>query len=391
MTKKRILSFTIALLFSWFLTNVMHAQPGIGLPDMDTTPEPKEYNEKGISAFTIFSDQDFFAKSLNEDRNYTMGFKITLHGKGLNENWLILPIFRKGLDYLTTPKPKGVEGESFYSMSLKGSAFTPLDLCTPSLEVNPDDRPFSFVLGLSSSRRIEFDYTDNGGVSVIGGKGCGNKDFAISSSVHLGVLGLDIGKGFQTWAHEVHLFGSTREVPCMWDDQIGEGGELTGLVNVSIEKPLFNIEDKVQLSNLRVLISGMSEINLGYYTNMALGLDVGIGRFTENFLAADDLFDSSMNSEMTTSPLGAWRIVGGVRYRGVAYNALLTGQGKEEGHTLASDQVERFLWEYYLGIRLIPLAGIEIVYLPLVTRSPEFDTPLSSRHYWGAISITFKL
>lgn len=377
----------IGWLFLFPLTlNSLSSQP---LPSIG---QPLNNSTNGIQSVTLFTDQDFFAKSLNEDRNYTMGFKIILQGELTNKNWWLgVPLLRKGLDFLTSVEIDDLQPVRYYSLSLKGTAFTPLDICTNDGMVDIEDRPFSFLLGLSSSRRTEFDFPKQGNTSIFS-KNNRNKDFSITNSLTLGILGLDIGKGFQTWSHRVHLFGSTREVPCLWDTQIGEGGELTGLINVSSEKPLLNIINKgAGLSTLRVLISGSGEVNLGYYTNMAVGLDFGFGRFIEDFLSSEDLFDSSINAQMNESTVGAWRVVGGIRLRGVLYNAHLMGQFKDNIHEFSNSKIEKAIIEYYLGIRLIPLKGLEIIYLPLVSRSPEFNTSLSRNHYWGTLSLTFNL
>src|SRR5688572_19657695 len=101
-------------------------------------------------SFSFITDQDFIYvidKSKNEDRNYTQGTSLSVSNSDFLGSWIFWPhrvLNNLNLGGNTAREPL------MSSISVIGTAFTPriIDSIHPII----GDRPFAFVLGLSTSQ-----------------------------------------------------------------------------------------------------------------------------------------------------------------------------------------------------------------------------------------------
>lgn len=148
--------------------------------------------EADFSGLHLHVEQDVLASpfGLDRDQNYTMGVGIQATGDWFRYvgypqhvvdqllTWVIPPI-------RLTPDERE---ETFHSLMLAGSAFTPDSLL--ATEPVRRDRPYASLLGLVSSRTwVDATPSLNG-------------RHAITTELGVGFLGLDVSQHIQTWIHE---------------------------------------------------------------------------------------------------------------------------------------------------------------------------------------------
>ncbi len=209
-----------------------------------------------------------------------------------------------------------------------------------------------------------------------------NKEVAWYANYVLGVLGTNIGKTGQTAIHEAGLKHgwNDRVVPQGWHNQISNGGELTGLITLGRKKLLYNDGSVLKLNNL-------AELNLGYYSNVAVGLTAFIGN-VPRWHAFNSNNTGFVNQGIPDKyEMEKFFLFASLRERFVIYNALLQGQFKENPYEVKAGDIKRLIFEYDLGIKYIYKCGFGISY-KITGRSPEYEIDkLSGRwHYWGSLS-----
>ena len=384
------------LLLVLFFPLLIHAQ--ISEPAFTSDPAP-------VKSFSFLSDQDFLTP-YNEDRNYTMGMGLIFsHSEICESNYWVIPFMRKGLDWVFGISHLIKHNPSSYSssLSLMGSGFTPLDL--EAVDPIPDDRPYGSITVLGSDRVVVFNAEttleeENGNDSepneaiagmspshapVSRGK---NPEFAISTGLQIGFLGLHAADFVQSHIHENHWFGSTRPVPLGWDNQISNGGEPTALYSLSIMAPISTVyqPDNPQVKVFESILEAGTQ--LGYYTNFQLGLTNKLGVFDEAFWT--NL--SRTNAVSQAASLAGRRVkayvYASVRTRFVMYNALLQGQFRKSAFTLSGAEVSPIIFEGELGISLNLFDRVLILYKPLVLRTGEMKG-MERDHIWGNVAISY--
>ena len=112
------------------------------------------------------------------------------------------------------------EEKAQYTFAILGSAFTPETIRASTIQRG--DRPYGSIFGASATRTTHDDKND---------------EYAWTSQLILGALGLDVSKNTQS---ELHRF-LRRRCSCLtpyapqgWHNQISDGGEVTGLYRCSI-------------------------------------------------------------------------------------------------------------------------------------------------------------
>ncbi|NCU03213.1 MAG: lipid A deacylase LpxR family protein, partial [Chitinophagaceae bacterium] len=308
---------TLTILLCCITASVLHAQEN----------ETTVIHDSTWGAGLIF-DQDFFTPQ-NQDRNYTMGVSINLNGPVFDRNFLIVPMLRKGADWLFGIRKWHNEGDTYLtSMQLFDGAFTPLNL--ESLTPLTNDRPYGNVLGIGASR-----------TTIINSSESLNKQSSITSRFVVGVIGTRVAEAVQSYIHR-KFFNGKRAVPVGWPTQISDGGEPTLLYQLQYMKPIFEEVHPQQTQMKRMQATWLLETNIGYYTNMASGLSFRIGRFTTPFWK----FNNSGMSVVSQAPTRIdkkpeFSFFVQFRGRAVVYNALLQGQFKKNEYELTKEQVNR--------------------------------------------------
>lgn len=370
--------------------------------------------------FNIFLEEDYFNPKFNEDRNYTGGGAINLTGKFSESKWFVIPLFRKKIDNLLRIERifYDTENNTKYnlvsnSFSFGTSLFTPENIAITSPVVG--DRPYASLTFISSKQtKIWGDYYHK------------NDNLAISTELNLGVLGTKIGDSVQTWIHRYYIKNkpslNNRPLPKGWDNQISNGGEFTGMYRLTIQNKLGEVF-WCKLKNIKAIqFSSLYECQLGYYTNLCLGLSLKVGMFKTNFWQTNSNFGNSFNQYEINNTHNSNSSKSGInkinfeqiitkkehsllkiifnnvelygfasgRSRLVGYNALLQGQFNKSVYTLNSNEINRMVNEFEIGVNLT-IWRISLIFEPIVGRTSELNTNYSRTHIWGMGYFSFSL
>ncbi|MES9965270.1 MAG: lipid A deacylase LpxR family protein [Candidatus Sedimenticola sp. 20ELBAFRAG] len=322
----------------------------------------EEHNAGG----TLYLDQDLFSAD-NQDRNYTQGLGVAWFGKRVTSDYFLTNTARKkvndwwGLDQAFDKEPS-------HSFMLGLTAFTPDDL-SASAPIY-DDRPYASLLAFTSNR-VALDSTETS---------------SLRTGFTLGILGLDLGRGLQTWLHD--KLGGDR--PQGWHNQISDGGEPTFLYSVERRDTLFKGYDSWVDWDISSSVGG----NIGYYTNASLGLDLRMGRiktsFHEHNPAPFDPFNKALKRTSPTPSSGKDAYLW-FRYRAnlFAYNALLQGQFRDSAVTFDSDRLHRLVHEFGAGVTW-DLSNYFTLTLAQYVRSSDIKGPNERDHHYGGIYLTWR-
>jgi len=239
--------------------------------------------------------------------------------------------------------------------SLGVTAFTPDQLTDP----NPilDDRPYASLLFYSSSQGVACDidrlYKPPKGKLFL------NNEYSTVylSNFNTGILGAEIGKTIQRFAHN-QLSVSSQD-PRGWNNQISEGGE-----------PTFSYQrDRLDLikQGKKYDISRSAGFSIGYYTYVSAGLSF-------RYSLVEELFSPFYYNGGSNIPAGTYakssaliKFLKGMQdTRGIsqpdrfvflstrlsafAYNALLQGQFRDSEVEYSNSGIEPFVVQTTLGL-----------------------------------------
>jgi len=373
MNKGRI--FQVLLLFSLFSAYEIRAQ---------------EYD---ISGFELSIDQDNFADFLrdtvNVDDNYTISLRLGMYGALANHPYLGLPFVRQlADDFLVDKLLFGTgfrEERRSHSFVLTINGFTPTHISDeiPEFQEALDngyslsgDRPFSSFTGFRSTRRLE-----------------GNKlfvhsarrlDMAINTSFTFGFASLGLARGLDD------LFGRNRPDGNLWAHDENKPYP-TGQVYTA-PMPIFmysvSMEAVVWRPIKKVIFQIRPEINLGYYTNLGLGIDIGKAMNVENTL--DNLSYTDTNNPgvlVVSNEYLSFSIVAGATARFVIYNGHLSGWfGWGDDYNIPLKDTKKLLLEAYAGAKLQMGKKIEFNF-SVNTRKTEFKGLVDKGSLWGTFGI----
>lgn len=350
--------------------------------------------EYPISGYELSIDQDYFADflrdSIVEDRNYTIGLRAGFYGENANNPVFGLPWLRQTVDdfflrnflYNMGFREDGrshslmftINGFSPSLISDETAFFQQAVADGYSLEM---DRPFSSFTGFRSSRRLE-------GSKAIP-HAAGRMDLAFNTSVTIGFASIGL-------AHAVEdLFGAKRPDGNLWsrDEQKPYP---TGQLN-PILLPMFMYSMSVEATLMRpmkkVVLQMRPEINLGYYTNIGIGLDLGkvmnVERLVDNLGYTDTHNPGTLkvNNEDISFALS----LGGT-VRAVLYNAHLNGlYGASKGENYYTlGEIKKFIWEAYAGFKVQFFKKLELSFT-INRRSSEINSPVTRNPMWGTVGV----
>ncbi len=343
--------------------------------------------DNNYKSINFTTDQDFLGRD-NQDRNYTMGFELSVSSSKAFErkNYFVIPWLRRQVDHLFGLKEINTDTNfirPFIStISLLGSGFTPLDLERNT--VDPADRPYGSLVVIGSSRTTAM----NEDASADENTGELPTKYAISTGLFIGMLGLPIAKNVQSYIHENQWFGSTRPVPQGWNNQISNGGEPTLLYNYQVLTPLVTLREH-NVKSLETTFDGA--VQLGYYTNFSIGLNTKLGRFDTDYWAVSNMLNNVAQNPSTKSNRRVkWNFVLSARLRYVAYNGLLQGQFRQSEFTLAQADVSPFIVEAFVGLDVILFNRMTIAFKPIMLRTAEFKGA-GRNHTWGSFGLSYNL
>ena len=357
--------------------------------------------ERDISGFELALDQDHYADFLSpnvtkQSRNYTIGGRITVFGYNTNNDKLGLPFVRKKIEnFVVVPILKDLkfrQEQLRHDISFIANGFTPRHISDDTAVFRTEtaegysiaaDRPFSSFTGFRSTRR----YEGNKLVATTGRK----IDYALNSSFTFGLAGLGLTELVQTFFHSVDNFGTFRPVPNLWETDssrpIPTGQALPAgfplfMYSLSVESVVLKYKKIFQVQ-LR------PDVNIGYYTNVGFGFDLGKVMKGEKFI--DNLGYTDTNNFSILSVADgyfAFSLVAGGSARVVLYNAHINGLfGLGDRHFIPFDDTRRIVLEGYVGGKVQFIRYVELM-ASLSTRTPEIQSTNEQRnHFWATLSL----
>lgn len=320
--------------------------------------------ELSDSVLALSTDNDLFAPT-QTDRDYTAGVAVTYSSN--SEEFIGNPVSRisQALDGFVLPGVE-VDGESPQSAALEFGVygFTPEEI--EATEIDRSDRPYSSLVYLSSSQSYQALGSDSGW----------------TTSMTVGVLGLDVFKSGQNAVHKV--IGSERARG--WGHQISNGGELTFRYSAAYHRYLDASSPDRQF---KVTYFG----SVGYLTEFGAALVFRDGLIS----SPDNRFNPELMSYGERAPGVAasggrenyfW---GGVSLKVRAYNAFLQGQFRDSDHELGADDLNILLAEAWAGYTQSFLADTELSYV-LRVQSSEIKNGTGDRTLaWGGLVLSKRL
>lgn len=356
---------------------------------------PLAAQEYDITGFEFSLDQDnladFVRDSTEVSDNYTIALRLGIYGELANHPTLLLPAAREFIDWILLDNflynQNFREERRSHNFVFTINGFSPSHISDEIPEFQnalaegyslDTDRPFSSFTGFRSTRRLE-----------------GNKifvhsarqlDFAINSSLTFGFAGMGLARGLD------NLFGARRPDGNLWKEDDTKDYP-TGQVNF-FPMPLFMYSLSSEMVMWRplkkVVLQLRPEVNLGYMTNIGLGIDFGklmnVERTLDNLSYTDTHNPGILvvNNEHLSLAFS----IGGTA-RAVLYNAHLSGWfGWRDDYFINVADTKKILLEAYAGFKLQLLKTIEINF-SVNTRNAEFNGMAASNKLWGTFGVKY--
>ncbi|KAA1173989.1 lipid A deacylase LpxR family protein [Marinobacter salinexigens] len=318
----------------------------------------------GDTVIAISTDNDLFSPT-QTDRDYTAGVAATYSSN--SRQFLDNPVSQlsQSVDRFLLPgfsESMGEPGSGALEFGVYG--FTPEDIKDKA--INREDRPYSSLVYLSSSQS----YTSL------------SRDSGWTTSLTLGVLGLDVFKAGQNAIHKV--VNSDRAEG--WGHQISNGGEPTFRYSAAYHQYLDSNQPD---QKLKVTYFGSA----GYLTEVGAALVFRDGLIS----SPDNRFNPELMAYGERAPgVSAsggrenyfW---GGVSVKARVYNAFLQGQFRHSDHELGSADLNVLLAEVWAGYTHSFLGGTELSYVLRVQSSEIKDGKGDRTLAWGGIVFSKRL
>ena len=279
------------------------------------------------SGWRLNIDNDLWT-GMAVDRDYTGGIAFTLSGKRVQQYPVSIDSWRGGIDRLFNfdRMYRTSEHLSFHSQQYGMTLFTPEDI-----ESNApvyDDRPYASLFFMSNT---EF--------TVVPAR-----DTAFVSRLTIGFLGLDMAEDIQTLLHGI----TGSQVPGGWQNQISSGGEPTAMLTYAMQKNVYSAASQ----QMKVEYEG----NLGFITDVNAGISWRWGRISTPWWSFNPYQSKYIQQSMpvfssnSAEKADEFYVWAGGRLNVRLYNALLEGQFRDSVVTISSDDMQRLVAEYWLGM-----------------------------------------
>lgn len=295
------------------------------------------------------------------DQDYTYGINFTQTGEAARSANLSIQAPLIALDNWLGNQHDSIATTETVSREIGVFGFTPEDINLT--EANPNDRPYASLVYLSSSRE-QIDLVDN---------------LAWKSTLTIGVLGLGLVGELQEIVHEA----TRSENPKGWDNQISDGGELTGRYQIARQRYLESASDHLE-------VKSTVQVSLGYLTEASWGLSFRSGNIHSPW--------SSFNPELASygekssyssavKPVNEHYFWAGFAIKARAYNAFLQGQFRNSKVHYDRHQLNQFLVEGWLGYTFAFKQGYRVSYV-LRGHSSEIKEGAADRDLlWGGVIV----
>ena len=356
--------------------------------------------ERDFAGLEVALDQDHYADFLrtgvNISRNFTIGFRVTAYGYEMDNDIMGLPFIRKRIDdFVAKPIMQDLRfrlEQEKHEISFISNGFMPAHISDTteiyrlavadgySLDA---DRPFSSFTGFRSAKRYE-------GSKLIAGS-ARKFDYAFNTAFTFGFAGLGIAKGLQNFFHGSDYFGTERPLPTLWDRDTAKPHQSGQALPAMF--PLFmyslSVEAVVWKPIKTFQLQLRPDVNIGYYTNLGFGFDLGKVMKGDKFI--DNLgYTDTHNFSILSVADGyfAYSLVMGGSARLVLYNAHLNGLfGAGDRHFVSFADTRKVVLEGYVGAKVQLFQYVEFM-ASITTRTPEFkSTNPQQLHHWATMSM----
>jgi hypothetical protein len=324
-----------------------------------------EYRQEGAVAISLYLDNDVFSGN-NDDADYTGGFAVSFSGADASRHPFSI---EKGLVWfdnaLGSSRLLNNIDLILHNYEVGLATFTPNDLSAQQAIQN--DRPYASLLYIANTRQL-LDWESRN---------------AIMTTLSLGVIGSSLGGKLQNAIHSVT--GSSDASG--WDHQISDGGELTFQYSATWQHYLDTGTEHLQATT-------SAGVSLGYITEATVGASVRTGIIRTPWWSFNVHNSNYGEKAEVTMPLSGaldevYVLAGGnVKFRG--YNAFLQGQFRDSDVTYDADEVERWVYEGWIGVGCEFNSGIRLNYV-LRHQSSELKTGLADRSFtYGELNMSYK-
>ena len=315
---------------------------------------------KPISSWAFAFDNDVLVPG-HRDQDYTYGLNFTQTGANAHTASIALNTPLIAIDDWIGFEHSSLSTQETFSREVGAFGFTPEDITVS--DANPDDRPYASLVYLSSSRE-QVDLVDN---------------IAWKSTLTVGVLGLNLVGELQNIAHQ----GTNGKTAQGWNNQISDGGELTGRYVIARQKYFDSFSENVE-------VKSTVQASVGYLTEASWALSMRTGRIHSPWssfnpeLASYGEKSSYSSNAKSVSERYFWA---GVAVKARAYNAFLQGQFRDSAVTYDHHQLNPLLIEAWAGYTFAFKQGYRISYV-LRGHSSEIEEGAGDRNLlWGGIII----
>lgn len=351
--------------------------------------------EQDLSGVELSVDQDRLADALRPepyfDDNYAISLRLGIYGALANHTYLGLPWVREKIDGFIIDKllyNRGFDQEEVsHNFTLTINGFSPAfisDRSSAFIDTLSNgyllrgDRPFSSFTGFRSTRRLE------GGKRFV--HSAFYMDMAINTSFTFGFASIG-------WIEELdNLIGAQRPSAVLWDKN-DAAPYPTGHV-IPRPMPIFMYSvsaEMVALKPLRkVVIQLRPELNLGYYTNVGIGLDIGkvmnVEKLVDNLGYTDTHNPSVLKVNNDNISLA---LTGSFTARAVLYNAHLNAlYGAGSDHYITLKDTRKLMLESNVGAKIQLLKKLEFS-MTLNWRTSEIKLQNAKPHLWGTMGLKY--
>lgn len=315
---------------------------------------------RAVKSWALAFDNDIFVPG-GRDQDYTYGINFTQTNKIADEGLLSLNKPLMVLDDFIGNHHHSISMQQTFSREIGAFGFTPenINIETP----NPNDRPYASLIYLSSSRE-QVDLIDN---------------VAWKSTLTLGALGLGAVGSLQNWVHQA----TGSEKPKGWDNQISDGGELTGRYVIAHQKYLDGLDNGLE-------VKSTTQASVGYLTEASWSLSFRKGTihspwasFNPELASYGEKSSYSSNSQSVNERY-FWA---GIAVKARGYNAFLQGQFRDSVVNYDHNQLNPLLVEAWAGYTFAFKEGYRISYV-LRGHSSEMKEGAGDRNLlWGGLII----
>ena len=315
-------------------------------------------------SWALAFDNDIFVPG-GRDQDYTYGINLTQSGEGARKAFLSLNKPLMAIDRWLGNQHQSIGTRETFSREIGVYGFTPenITIAYP----NPADRPYASLVYLSSSRE-QVDFVNN---------------VAWKSTLTLGALGLAFPGELQNAVHEV----TSSDKPQGWDNQISDGGELTGRYVIARQRYIETASPGTELKST-------IQASVGYLTEASWSLSFRKGAVHSPWSSFNPELASYGEKSSYSSDakvINEHYFWGGFAVKARGYNAFLQGQFRESGVSYNRDQLRPLLVEAWAGYTFAFKRGYRISYV-LRGHTSEIKEGAGDRNLvWGGIILARSL